>query len=184
MCSDFVVSRLGGGLRVRAMKWLHIACVPLATAFYLPGVAPIEYEEGAAVELKVNKLTSSKTQLPYEYYTLPYCKPDTVKKKVENIGEILTGDIIETSPYEIYMLQQESCKTLCTVKLKPKGNREKFRNMIEEEYVVNMIVDNLPAAVAYQVAVSWCQHETRTHPCQRPFDSNGPVTPHHTRTRT
>jgi len=134
------------------MKWLHIACVPLATAFYLPGVAPIEYEEGAAVELKVNKLTSSKTQLPYEYYTLPYCKPDTVKKKVENIGEILTGDIIETSPYEIYMLQQESCKTLCTVKLKPKGNREKFRNMIEEEYVVNMIVDNLPAAVAYQAA--------------------------------
>lgn len=33
------------------------------------------------------KLTSSRTQLPYEYYSLPFCKPDTVFYKGENLGE-------------------------------------------------------------------------------------------------
>lgn len=28
--------------------------------------------------MKVNKLSSSKTSLPYEYYSLPFCKPDKV----------------------------------------------------------------------------------------------------------
>ena len=33
-----------------------------ASAFYLPGVAPREYASGEKVDLKVNKLTSTKTQ--------------------------------------------------------------------------------------------------------------------------
>jgi transmembrane 9 superfamily protein 2/4 len=33
-----------------------------ASCFYLPGVTPHEYREGERVELKVNKLTSTKTQ--------------------------------------------------------------------------------------------------------------------------
>lgn len=33
-----------------------------ASAFYLPGVAPRDYLPGEKVDLKVNKLTSTKTQ--------------------------------------------------------------------------------------------------------------------------
>merc|ERR1719414_2519934 len=93
------------------------AVVPVARAFYLPGVAPIEYPEGGRVELKVNKLISVKTQLPYEYYTLPFCKPSKVQESVENLGEILVGDVIENSPYEIRMLRNITCKVLCKVPL-------------------------------------------------------------------
>ena len=40
-----------------------LVCFPaLASAFYLPGVAPRDYLPGEKVELKVNKLTSTKTQ--------------------------------------------------------------------------------------------------------------------------
>ena len=46
--------------------------MPGASAFYLPGVAPIEGSEGAVVNLKGNKLTSVKTLLPLGYYMLPY----------------------------------------------------------------------------------------------------------------
>ena len=49
-----------------------------SACFYLPGVAPREYVYGERVELKVNKLTSTKTQLPYEYYALPFCQPEQV----------------------------------------------------------------------------------------------------------
>lgn len=69
--------------------------------FYLPGVAPVDYEDDVTVELKVNKLTSVHTQLPYKYYSLPFCPPKEVVDKVENLGEILRGDRIENSPYMV-----------------------------------------------------------------------------------
>ncbi|CAK0904815.1 unnamed protein product, partial [Prorocentrum cordatum] len=81
-------------------------------AVYLPGFAPVEYDQGVPVELKVNKLTSVKTQLPYRYYTLPYCEPaGGIKESQENLGETLTGDQIENSPYEIKVLINQSCTT-------------------------------------------------------------------------
>jgi hypothetical protein len=40
-----------------------LLAVGAAEAFYLPGVAPREYATGEKVELKVNKLTSTKTQV-------------------------------------------------------------------------------------------------------------------------
>ena len=92
-----------------AIRVLLAAVLPCA-GFYLPGVAPIEYEKGHKVDLKVNKLTSTKTQLPYEWYattlrprpsklrgrracavcrySLPFCKPEEVVNQAENLGEV------------------------------------------------------------------------------------------------
>jgi transmembrane 9 superfamily protein 2/4 len=49
----------------------------------------------------VNKLTSTKTQLPYEYYSLDYCTPAKIVDVAENLGEVLRGDRIENSPYQV-----------------------------------------------------------------------------------
>ncbi len=72
-----------------------------AAGFYLPGVKMQEYAPTDIVDIKVNKLTSKHTQLPYKYYTLAFCKPKTETFKVENLGEILRGDKIENSLYEV-----------------------------------------------------------------------------------
>lgn len=53
------------------------------------------------MSVKVNKLTSTKTQLPYSYYSLPYCQPDRIVDSAENLGEVLRGDRIENSPYVV-----------------------------------------------------------------------------------
>ena len=50
------------------MRAPHVSAVALcltatAQAFYLPGVAVHEYQQDEKVEIKVNKLTSTKTQL-------------------------------------------------------------------------------------------------------------------------
>ena len=37
----------------------------LTTGFYLPGVAPREFKEGDNVPLKVDKISSVRSQLPY-----------------------------------------------------------------------------------------------------------------------
>jgi transmembrane 9 superfamily protein 2/4 len=53
------------------------------------------------VPLYVSKLTSVKTQMPYEYYTLPYCRPKKFGLQSENLGEALSGDRIENSVYKV-----------------------------------------------------------------------------------
>ena len=57
--------------------------------------------QGAELKVKVNKLTSTKTQLPYSYYSLPYCPPEHIVDSAENLGEVLRGDRIENSPYVV-----------------------------------------------------------------------------------
>lgn len=125
------------------------AVLTLGHSVYLPGFAPNEYQEGNLVQLKVNKLISVKTQLPYEYYTLPFCRPTEIKEKAENLGETLMGDVVENSPYELKMVINESCKKLCSVTLDD-TKKDKFRKKIDDEYSVNWIVDNLPVATRYQ----------------------------------
>ena len=51
--------------------------------------------------LKVNKLSSAKTQLPFSYYSLPYCRPDKIVSSAENLGEVLRGDRIFNSKYQV-----------------------------------------------------------------------------------
>lgn len=53
------------------------------------------------LDLKTNKLSSVKTQLPFEYYSLPYCRPSTIVHSAENLGEVLRGDRIENSLYQV-----------------------------------------------------------------------------------
>ena len=73
----------------------------VASAFYLPGVAPRDYAKGDAINVKVIKLDSIKTQLPYDYYSLPFCRPPAVEESAENLGEVLSGDRIENSMYKV-----------------------------------------------------------------------------------
>merc|ERR1719230_1080932 len=84
-----------------------------ATGFYLPGVAPREWTVGEEIKLKVNKLDSTKTQIPYDYYDLPFCQPEDIKRDAENLGEVLTGERIENSAYEIHMRVNKACSLLC-----------------------------------------------------------------------
>jgi transmembrane 9 superfamily protein 2/4 len=119
-----------------------------AAAFYLPGVSPRNYVEGERVKIRVNKLTSSKTLLPFGYYDLPFPKPVSgTREQPENLGEYLTGQQIENSPYRVLMLKDEYCKFLAYQTVTP-ANRKKFLDFIAQSYHVNFIADNLPSAAA------------------------------------
>jgi hypothetical protein len=49
------------------------------------------------LEVKAVKMTSTRTQLPYEYYSLLFCLPKngTVHYKSKNLGEVLRGNSIK-----------------------------------------------------------------------------------------
>ncbi|KAI5676271.1 hypothetical protein M9H77_07221 [Catharanthus roseus] len=130
-------------------RWISVTIVLFcllfvsAQCFYLPGVAPQDFMKGDELMVKVNKLTSTKTQLPYSYYSLPFCKPEKILDSAENLGEVLRGDRIENSPYVFKMREPQMCNVLCRVVLNAKSAKE-FQEKIEDEYRVNMILDNLP----------------------------------------
>ena len=82
--------------------------------------------------------------MPYDYYTLPFCKPAAgVVMSAENLGEFLTGDRIDNSPYQLYMRDDSYCNILCQQKYNKK-DVDTFKKAIHEEYHHNWIIDNLP----------------------------------------
>ena len=48
---------------------------------------------------------------------LPFCQPDTLETVAENLGEVLRGDKIMNSNYELKMGVEETCKVLCRKEL-------------------------------------------------------------------
>ncbi|OAY82319.1 Transmembrane 9 superfamily member 7 [Ananas comosus] len=128
---------------------LLLVAVAPTRAFYLPGVAPRDFQLDDELQVKVNKLSSTKTQLPYDYYFLEYCKPLKIVNSAENLGEVLRGDRIENSVYAFKMGRDENCKVACRVKLNQEAAKN-FKEKIDDEYRVNMILDNLPVAVPRQ----------------------------------
>ena len=130
----------------------------LTNSFYVPGVAPTDYADHDPVEIKAVKMTSSKTQLPYEYYTLPLCKPDKVEYQSENLGEVLRGDRIVNTGYSVKMNEIIGCKKLCEETL-DKKSVDRFYNMIKNEYNVHFLADNLPAFTRWEVDNHEVQYE-------------------------
>lgn len=87
--------------------------VPHVQGFYIPGVAPKEYADGDVVDVKAVKMTSTRQFLPFEYYSLPFCRPEKLVYRKENLGEVLRGDRITNTPYAIRMNENVTCRLLC-----------------------------------------------------------------------
>lgn len=124
-------------------------CALLATpsfAFYVPGVKPETFMRNAEVTMKVNSMTSIHTQLPKDYYRLPFCQPaDGPEMASENLGEFLTGNKIQSSPYVLNMLLEKYCQILCQKTLS-KAEARNLKMHIKYGYHNNWIIDNLPSA--------------------------------------
>jgi transmembrane 9 superfamily protein 2/4 len=128
----------------------------LASAFYLPGVAPTSYKQGEKVPLYVNALTASPSQtdgtlraiVPYDYYhpMFHFCQPEGGPvDRPESLGSIFFGDRIKTSPFELKMGVNESCKALCD-NVKFDTQSAMFVNdKIYRDFNINWLVDGLPA---------------------------------------
>ena len=63
--------------------------------------------------MKVGALTSTKTQVPYDYYYAPFCPPRDLVYKPANLGVTLSGESLASSPYRIDARVAEDCKLVC-----------------------------------------------------------------------
>lgn len=113
----------------------------------MPGIAPVEFSNGSPIVVKAVKMTSTITQLPYSYYSLQFCKPDASKLiyKSENLGEVLRGDRIVTTQYEVNMNQNSQCHLACHTPDRPMrwsaANSAIAASHIRHQYLVHLLGD-------------------------------------------
>ena len=126
---------------------LILLLVTRSHQFYVPGVAPQDFSDGDTIEVRAIKMTSAHTQLPYEYYSLDLCKPESVLVySSQNLGQILRGERIVNTPYDIKMNKNDKCRVLCKDKTWDEKASKDAGYRIEHEYFVHLIMDNLPCA--------------------------------------
>jgi len=134
-----------------------LALVACAAGWYLPGTAPTEYVHGQNIALLVNSMSSVNTHLPFDYYSLPHCRPKRrTKGETENLGEILMGDRIKPSPYEdVNMTINFRCMVVCDPVTITPAHQAKFDEYIGEEYQMTMLLDNLPVSMVSSDSASF-----------------------------
>ncbi|PKS09011.1 hypothetical protein jhhlp_003624 [Lomentospora prolificans] len=146
---NFFAATLGA---TASLSYIH-----QASAFYVPGFSIKSYTEGEQIPVLVNKVYSDNTQLQFGYYDLPFVCPPTGEqhsgtlsgKNVPlNLGEVLRGDRIKTSDIDLKMGQDTECAVLCNLELN-RATVERAKDLVEDGYVVEWIVDNLPGATSF-----------------------------------
>ncbi|MCJ1311076.1 hypothetical protein MMC25_004746 [Agyrium rufum] len=127
------------------------------SAFYIPGYSFKTYKDEEQIPLLVNKVYSDNTQLQYAYYDLPFVCPASGKKHAGmqsgrsislNLGEVLRGDRIMMSDYDLVMGQDQDCRYLCSHQI-DRGAIKRAQQLVNDGYVAEWIVDNLPGATSF-----------------------------------
>lgn len=107
----------------------------------------------------VNKVYSDNTQLQYAFSELPFvCAPSGRKRPGTgltsgsniglNLGEVLRGDRIMVSDYELEMGKDDEARYLCSQKVDRAGLKKAIE-VVKNGYVAEWIVDNLPGATSF-----------------------------------
>ncbi|XP_025091367.1 transmembrane 9 superfamily member 1-like [Pomacea canaliculata] len=116
--------------------------VVLALSFSLVSCA--NYKEGDKVLVYVNKVGPYfNPHETYHYYQLPVCRPDKVEHKSLTLGEVLDGDRMAVSLYNITFRKEVAKDELCKVKYSEK-DLELLRTAIEDLYYFEFVIDDIP----------------------------------------
>jgi len=99
-----------------------------------------------------------KSLIPYSYSRFDFCTPvNGSESPRENLGQVLIGDRISPSLYNITFKKDEICKTLCSKTYKPGAPEdmkklEFLKNGIALNYQNHWIIDNMPMTWCYDLA--------------------------------
>eukprot|EP00899_Mesostigma_viride_P015679 jgi/Mesvir1/24111/Mv10831-RA.2 len=142
------VACLAALLALASLSGIHagrtIAIAPYISR-HLLGADSHSYKDHESVPLYANKVgpfhNPSET---YQYYDLPFCRPEEgLSHKTEDLGEVLEGDRMVGTLYDLSFKVNKESETLCTKVLKEK-ELKKFRKAVKDDYYFQMYYDDLP----------------------------------------
>ncbi|GJU02127.1 transmembrane 9 superfamily member 7-like protein [Tanacetum coccineum] len=113
----------------------------VVTGMYSAGAMCNEhFEKGDPLQVKVNKLFSVKTQLPYHYYYLNYCKPKHIQNSAENLG------ILDNLPVAVLRQRRDESQSTTYERGFRVGFKGNYAGSKEDKYFIN---DHLSFRVMY-----------------------------------
>lgn len=91
--------------------------------------------------------------IPYDYDHFDFCpaKDKDAKAPAENLGQVVFGERIKPSPYNIEFMKNISCAEVCVKSYTPASNNllSVLRKGISLNYQHHWIVDNMPVTTCY-----------------------------------
>ncbi|XP_069106868.1 transmembrane 9 superfamily member 1-like [Argopecten irradians] len=115
----------------------------VALAFvYLANAA--KFKDGEKVLMYVNKVGPYfNPHETYHYYQLPVCRPKKIEHKSLTLGEVLDGDRMALSMYDLAFKQNADKKELCKVAYS-EDELQLLRDAIEDMYYFEFVIDEIP----------------------------------------
>ncbi|XP_074656952.1 transmembrane 9 superfamily member 1-like [Tubulanus polymorphus] len=102
------------------------------------------YKDGNKVNVYVNKVGPYfNPHETYHYYQLPVCRPEKIEAKILTLGEVLDGDRMALSLYDLKYKEDIPRKELCKFTYNEQ-DLKKIREAIEELYYFEFVVDDIP----------------------------------------
>jgi transmembrane 9 superfamily member 2/4 len=100
------------------------------------------------VTLYVNRLNTEESVIPYEYHHFDFCQTDESNSPVENLGQVVFGERIRPSPYQIKFLENKTCELACKKSYKggePDSDRKLMvlKKGMSLNYQHHWIMDNM-----------------------------------------
>lgn len=129
--------------------------LPSSQSVLFPGLSPNDFEEGESINIFATKMVTHKNRLPYDYFSLPFCRPTPEREKSYRkskdsgrlgIGQILQGERSRLSAYDIAVPWNVDCRNLCTSNFS-QAHLNLLAQRISLSYRVRLIMDDLPVVV-------------------------------------
>ncbi|KAI6226870.1 Transmembrane 9 superfamily member [Aphelenchoides besseyi] len=149
-------------LRCWHVALLLVVMIDTVDSFYLPGMAPVQFCEAKEAHAKcpnnitlfVNKLDSDQSVIPYEYHSFDFCVGSEADSPVENLGQVLFGERIRPSPYQISFKEPKQCALLCQkdYDLGRPEDQERIKLLqrgMKLNYQHHWIIDNMPVTFCF-----------------------------------
>eukprot|EP00798_Chlamydomonas_sp_ICE-L_P025675 gene25675-11342_t len=117
----------------------------LLSVVAVASVSAKSYKAGDEIPLYANKVGpfSNPTET-YRYFSLSFCQPkDGASDKLEDLGEVLEGDRLVSTPYLVKFRTDLDNKMLCDKKLST-ADLKQLRDAVNQDYYFQMYFDDLP----------------------------------------
>lgn len=108
----------------------------------------LDYSHSIKSPLKIQagSLSSKGAIIPFSYGRLKICEPKKNFNQVDTLAEILTGEKVFETSYEVSTGVNSFCKSLCLNEITNK-TRNLFKALIRRKYFINWYLDKLPAGL-------------------------------------
>ncbi|GFH12662.1 transmembrane 9 superfamily member [Haematococcus lacustris] len=123
----------------------HICLAALLAYALFTVSAAARYKQGDLITLWANKVGPFQNPTEtYQFYNLPFCQPSKGREyKIEDLGEVLEGDRLVDTAYQLKFRTDVDNALLCTKKLGTEELRQ-FRYAVQQDYYFQMYYDDLP----------------------------------------